>query len=108
MLSKVIAEVTPRHQVNHQVQVFLIFESVLHVDQERVVQLYQKLLLIEDRVHRSLHDDACFRHFLHGVELALFAMFYLPHFAEAAPSYHITEVEMVLCHGYKKQSNRLS
>ena len=60
-----------------------------------MVKLRSELLLIHDRVDRSLGDDSCLGHLLHGVELFLLAEFYLPHFAKTASSDHIVELKRV-------------
>jgi len=37
MLSEVISEISTLHDVNHEVKIFSILESIVHVDQEAII-----------------------------------------------------------------------
>jgi hypothetical protein len=62
--------------------------------------LDQKLFFVKDFV-----KDFVVRTFdlFYGVEFALFAVFDLPHFSEAALADHVVKPEVVLAHSCKKK-----
>lgn len=62
----------------------------------RMVQFLQEILLVHDRVDRSLRDDSCLGHLLHRKQLFLLPKLDLPNLAEPTPSDDILEVEMSL------------
>jgi hypothetical protein len=66
MLSNMVSQITSLHQVDHQVNVVSILESVVHIDQERMVELRQKFLLIHNRVDTPLTNDTGFSHLFHS------------------------------------------
>ena len=39
MLANVVAQITTRHEINDQVEVFSVLKSVVHVDQKAVSQI---------------------------------------------------------------------
>ncbi len=58
--------------VHNQVQILAVLESIGHVDDERVVQLGQKVHLVENRRDRLLANNFGFAHFFHRVDLLVF------------------------------------
>ena len=84
MAADVVTQVATREVVHDEVKIFSILEGVVHVDDERILQLGQDLALVDDRLDTALGDDSCLAHLLHGkVLLGLFAL-YTPHLAKAA------------------------
>ena len=49
-----VTQVSSLHEVNYKIQIISILEGVVHVYQERMVQLRKELLFVHDRVHTSL------------------------------------------------------
>lgn len=93
-----VAQVAAVEQVHDQVQVVAVLEGVVHVDQERTVQLREDLALVHDRLDAALGEDARLAHFLHGVVgLELLALD-LPHLAEAALADAVQVLERRLAH----------
>ena len=58
-------------------------ERVVHVDDERVVELCEDLPLVHHRFDAPLRDDACLGHFLHRICLLRLLTLDLPDLAEA-------------------------
>jgi len=79
MFAYVISEVSTVQHVHHQVQVFTILECVVHIDDERVVELSENLSFIHDGLDTAFGDDASLRHLLHSVLLFGLLTLYLPH-----------------------------
>lgn len=79
VLSKMIAEIAPRHYIYYQVQVLSVLEREMHVHQKpiwlglrnrsglRMVELCEELFLVHHRVHAPLLDDPTLVHLLHRV-----------------------------------------
>jgi hypothetical protein len=79
VLSKMIAEIAPRHYIYYQVQVFSVLEREVHVHQKpigpgvrkrsglRMVELREELFLIHHRVHAPLLYDPALVHLLHCI-----------------------------------------
>ena len=75
VLANVVSEITSVQQVHHQVQTLSVLESIVHVDEKRVVELSQDLALIHDRLDTPLRENSRFAHLLHRVIfLGLFAL----------------------------------
>lgn len=83
MLADVITKVASREHVHHQIQIVSILERVVHVDDERVVELCEDLPLVHHRFDAPLRDDACLGHFLHRIRLLRLLTLDLPDLAEA-------------------------
>lgn len=43
-----VSKVTTTHQINDQIQVVTVLKSVVHVDQESVIELTEELFLVHD------------------------------------------------------------
>ena len=91
-----VSQVTSSHQVNDKVQVLPIVECIVHVDEERVVELAQELFFIDYRVNTPLGDDSCLKHLLHCKELLCFLLLYFPDLAKASTAYHVQKREVIL------------
>ena len=96
ILANVVPKVASRHVVDDEVQVVSVFERVVHVDEERVLQLAEELLLIHDGVDAALGDYSRFRHLLHRKQLLLFSEDDFPNFAETASSNDMLIIKVVL------------
>ena len=77
-----VAKVTAREVVHHQIQVVFILECVLHIDEVLITQLRKDSSLIHDRTNRAFVDYSGLGHLLH-CELS-FRVPDLPNFAETA------------------------
>ena len=84
VFANVIPQVTPRQVVHDQVKVFSILESVIHVDDKRVIELCEYLSFIHNTFETAFRQYARFGHFLHGVLLLVLFALDLPDLAEAA------------------------
>ena len=100
IFSNVIPEVTPRHEVDDEVQIIPVFERVVHIDEEWVIQLAEELLLVHDGVNAALRDNSGFRHLLHRKKLLLFSEDDFPNFAETASSNDMLEFEVIFIYFY--------
>ena len=49
-----ISEVTAGHEIDDKVQIVSVFKRIMHIDEERMCKLTEKLLLIHDRVDATL------------------------------------------------------
>lgn len=58
MARHVIAEVASVLVIKHEIQMLLVLERVMHVDDERVFQTLQNLLLVQHHLHRVLSEDS--------------------------------------------------
>ena len=96
VLGQVVSQVTSSHQVNDKVQVLPIVEGIVHVDEERMVELAKELFFINHGVNTPLSDDPRLKHLLHRKKLLRFLLLDLPYLAKAATPYHIQKREVVL------------
>ena len=102
MLADVVPEIASVKQVHHEVQIFPILESVVHVNDVGIMELSEDLSLIHHRFETPLSEDACLGHLLHRVGLLSLLSFDLPHLAEATFSNAVKIVEVALCQSYHK------
>jgi hypothetical protein len=95
-----VSQITTVQQVHYQVQALSVLESVVHVDEERVVKLSEDLPLIHDRLNTSLRKNSRFAHFLHGIVLLGLLTLNSPDFTKAT----LADAELVnerrLAHSY--------
>ncbi len=84
MFANVVPEVTSWQEVHHQVQIFTILESIVHVDDEWIVELSQDLSLIHHWFDASFRYDTSLRHLFHGIWLLSLLPFDLPYFSESS------------------------
>lgn len=49
-LDMIVSQVTSRHEITREVDILSVLESILHVDQERMMKLLQQLLFQHDIV----------------------------------------------------------
>jgi hypothetical protein len=80
--ANVVTQVTTRKIVHYQVKVFTVLESVVHVHDECVVELFKNLPLVDHGLHTALGDDPCLRHLLHRIVVFFFFPLDPPYFAE--------------------------
>jgi hypothetical protein len=97
VLADVIAEIAPVKQIHHEVQIFSVLESVVHVNDVGIVELSEDLSLVHHRFETPLREDACLGHLLHRVGLLSLLSFDLPHLAEATFANAVKIVEVALC-----------
>ena len=100
MFTNVIPQITSVKYIHHQIQVFPVLKSVVHVDYEGIVQLSENLTLIHDRFNASFCNNSGFRHFLHGILLFRFLSFNLPYFSKASFSDAVQVCEVAFRQGY--------
>ncbi len=79
-----VTEISTCQQVHDQVQVLAILERVVHIDDERVLELRQDLSLVHHRLNAALVKDAGFGHLFHGIYSLYFLAFNLPYLSESA------------------------
>jgi hypothetical protein len=90
-----VPEVSSIQQIHHQIQVLSVLESIVHIDQEGVVELGEYLSLVHNRLDTALGDDPGFRHLLHSVLLLGLLAVDLPDLPEAALSDAVLVVEVL-------------
>ena len=76
-------------------------EGIVHIDDERVVQLSEDLAFVHDRLNRPLGNDASLRHFLHSIWLLGLLALHLPHLAKATLADAVHVVEVGLCESFE-------
>lgn len=54
VLTDVVSKISTLHQIDHEVQIVSVLESIVHVHQERMVQLTEELLFVHYGIHASL------------------------------------------------------
>lgn len=86
MLAYMVAQVPSIQQVHHQIEVLSVLEGVVHVDDLRVIEAAEDLLLVHDRLDAALCDNASLGHLLHRVMLLSLLALDSPHLAEASLS----------------------
>ena len=96
VLANMISQVSSVQYVHNQVKVLSILESVVHVDNERVVQLSQDLSFVHNRLDATLCNDSGFGHLLHSVLLLGFLPVNLPNLTEASLTHAILIIEVIL------------
>lgn len=82
MFTNMVAQITPGEHVHHKIEVLPILESIVHVDDEGVVELCENLPLVHYRLDTTLGDYTRFRHLFHGVGLLSLLTLDLPHLAK--------------------------
>ena len=84
VFTDVVPQVTSREIVHYQVEIFSILESVIHVDNEGVIELCEYLPFIHNTFETAFREYARLGHFLHGVLLLSLFSLDLPDLSEAA------------------------
>lgn len=98
-----VAQVSTRQVVHDKVEVLSVLEGVIHVDDERVLELLQNLPLVHDRLDAALGDYPGLAHLLHGKVLLDFLELDAPHLSEAAlPNAKVVH-EVRLRNSYRKK-----
>ena len=100
ILADMVSQITTVQQVHYQVQALSVLESVVHVDEKRVVKLSEDLPLIHHRLNTSLGKNSRFAHFLHSVVLFGLLTLNSPDFTKATFSYAELVCERRLAHSY--------
>jgi hypothetical protein len=59
MLANMVAQIPTREHVHHEIEILPILEGIVHIDDERVVELGENLPLVHDRLNTALCDNAC-------------------------------------------------
>ena len=90
----VISQVASCQQVHHQVQSFSILESIIHIDNERMLQPTQQFSFIHHRMDTFFTNDFCFEHLFHRIKFFGFLELNTPHFSESSFTDHVQIVEM--------------
>lgn len=57
LLAYVVSQISSRHQIHDEVQVFPILECLPHVDYKWILDLSEKLSLVGDRFHTLFSHD---------------------------------------------------
>ncbi len=83
-------------QVHDQVEVLAVLEGVVHVHEERIVELGEDLPLVHDGLHGALGDYTGFRHFFHRILMLELFSLYFPNFTEPALADAVEVAEGVL------------
>ena len=81
-----VTKVATIQEVHDQVEVLPILKGVVHVHDERVVDLSEDLALVHHRFYASLRNNSSFTHLFHGVLLLRLLPLHLPDLAEATLS----------------------
>ena len=89
-------QVAACQEVAYQVQVLFILESVVHVDEEGVLELSKQLALVDNGIDGTLGNYARLAHLLHRVQHRVLLLLHLPHLPEAASANYIVKGETVL------------
>lgn len=84
VLANVVTQVAAGEIVHHQVEVFAVLEGVVHIYDEQIVELFQYLPLVDNRLHTTLGNYASLGHFFHGIVLFFFLSLDSPDFAKSA------------------------
>ena len=84
MTAYVVSEIAAAQVVHDQVKVLSVLKRVVHIHNERILELGQDLSLIDHGLHAALRDDASLAHLLHREVLLGLLTLDSPHFAEAA------------------------
>ena len=100
MSTDVVAQITTGEVVHDEVEIVAVLERIVHVHEERVLQLRQDLTLVDDGLDAALGDDASLAHFLHCEELLGFLALHTPHFSEAAFANAIVVDEILFMHSW--------
>lgn len=105
MLADVVAQVTTVQQVHDQIERVSVLERIVHVHQERTVQLRQNLPLVHDRLDTALREYSRLAHLLHGIHLVVLRLLPLdfPHFTKATLANAVVLFEVRLADRYKTQ-----
>jgi hypothetical protein len=82
MLANVISEVSTGQQVHHEIQIFSILKSIVHVDYERIVELCKNLPFVHNGFYASLGDNTGLGHLFHRVRLLGLLTLHFPDLAE--------------------------
>jgi|LauGreDrversion4_2_1035121.scaffolds.fasta_scaffold95600_3 hypothetical protein len=99
-----IPEVASVQEIHDQVHIISVLECIVHVDNERIVELSEYLTLIHDRFQAPLGENPRLGHFLHGVWLFRLLALNFPHFAKTSLPNAILVVKVILRKSY---NNRL-
>lgn len=95
-LPEMKTEVTAGEEVDYQVQVFAVLERVPHVDEKRVVQVLQEVLLIQDGIDAAFLNDFRLGHLLQSIQLLVALHLAPPHSAKASLADHVKELKVLL------------
>lgn len=102
VLANMVAEVSTIEDVHYKVQVLSILEGIVHVDNERVMELGKDLSFVHYWLYAALRYDPRLRHLLHCILLLCFLSVNLPHLSETSFANAILIVEIVLSKSYIK------
>lgn len=56
-IADMIPQITPRHQIHDQIQYLPILKSILHIDNKRIINPLQQILLIHNTLYTLLRHD---------------------------------------------------
>ena len=96
MFAYVVSQIAAREKVHCEVEVVAVLKRVIHVDDERIVNLREDLSFVHDRLDAFLGEDSRLGHLFHSIMLFRFLPLYFPHFAETAPPNAVLVGEVVL------------
>lgn len=94
-----VSQIASREQIHYQIQVLSVLESVVHVDNEGVVELGENLPLIHDRLDTSFSYNTRLVHLFHGIGLLCFLSLNFPNFAKSSFTNTVKVVEVSLREG---------
>jgi hypothetical protein len=96
-----ISQVTSREVVHDQVNILSVLECVIHVHDERVIQLCEDLPFIHDTLKTALSQYSGLGHLLHSILLLCLFAFYLPNLAKTSLADAILVVKSTLTQSYR-------
>ncbi len=82
-------------KLHEEVDPILVLEDILHINQERVVNLAQNIFLKLDVFHLLILQDNVFTDAFHGVEFVSGAMLNKIHLSKGAFTDHLTDLEVL-------------
>lgn len=93
-LNQVAEQLTSLDKLHEEVDTELVLEDVFHVDEERMVNLTQDILLKLNVLHLLVLQNDVLSDAFHGVELASCCVLYKEHFAKGALADHLADLEI--------------
>ena len=86
-----VAQVSARQVVHHEVEVLSVLKRVIHVNNEEILELCENLAFVDHGLDAALRDDPGLWHLFHSVVLLRLLPLNPPHLAEAS----LSNAEMV-------------
>lgn len=92
---EVIKQLAAVEVIDHHIEVQLGLKSVLEIDQERVINVFQNLVLSHRVFHGIALDHVVFANDFHREDVTRVFLAHLKHFAEAAFAHHCEDFKVI-------------